>query len=252
MRTAIALSATAALLLTACGAERDDRAVTVERTDTATAGTAATADPTQETASTETVAAEPEPAAGRSLTQEQLHQALPAVTDLPTGWSVVADGDDAADEDVDSTVSPPECQVVFDALGERDAEPVSEAAVDFGRGELGPFLDVSIASYEEPVEPGRLQAAAEALSTCPDFTVEDPEQTVTFSASALSFPNLGDETLAIRLSGEVDDFDVSADQVLVVVGANVVSLTSLSILDNDPAALEAAARAAVDGLAEVG
>ena len=110
---------------------------------------------------------------------------------------------------------------------------------------------MSIASYEEALEPGRLQAAADALSTCPDFSVEDPEQTVDFSAAALSFPNLGNETLAIRLAGDVDDFAVTADQVLVVVGANVVSLTAISLLDNDPAALEAAARAAVDGLAEV-
>lgn len=251
MRTAIALSTAGVLLLTACGSQRDDRAVTVERSDTPTTAAEATGSTPEPSASNEEVAA-PDEAAGRSLTREQLEAALPTIQDLPTGWSVVAQGDEALDDDdVESTVSPPECEAVFDALGEQDTEPVAEAAVDFGRGELGPFLDVSIASYEEALEPGRLQAAADALSTCPDFSVEDPEQTVNFSASALSFPNLGDETLAIRLAGDIDDFAVTADQVLVVVGANVVSLTALSLMDNDPAALEAAARAAVDGLAEV-
>ena len=239
-----------ALAITACGVEREQQAVTVART------TEPSAHATEEQSAAAAIEpqpsapAEPKSAAGRSLTEEQLRAALPTVQDFPSGWSQ-EQVDETEDESQDDVVTPPECQAVFDAMASDDVEPAAEVTAEFAQGPLGPFLTVGISSHESDVDPSHLDSAVEALGSCPQFTVTDSESTVDFNVSPLSFSNPGDRTLALRLDAETEDLELVVDQVLVIVGANVVSLASAGFETIDAATLEALAQTTVAKLAEV-
>lgn len=240
--TAIASVATSAVLaLAGCGEDAPTQAGTIDDPSGA-AGNSETsgrqADKGQEDADLS--------AAGERLTKAQIKAAIPPVGVLPAGWSVDPEetltGDDENDES-DDVVRPKRCAVVFESLDELDAtEPAAEGGVTYMAGMLGPFLGVEISSYEDEVPDDQFAQVLGALGKCPKFSVDDGESVAKFQATSLSFPNYGEESLALRMTGTADDFAFAMDFVAIRVGHNIVGLTQMGI--GGPAAIAPLKRAA--------
>ena len=169
------------------------------------------------------------------LTAEQAQAALLTVDDLPTGWTVEASG--PAVEEPATTTEPPACAALFEGL---DAvPPVAEAEATFSAGPLGPVIEQAVAGYDTPAAP-LVEAAASAFDQCSQLTsIDAAGQRTELTAAPLSFPELGDATLALRLVGEVEGLAVTADAVYVAVGDDAVYLVSAGLVPLPGPELEA-------------
>lgn len=242
--SAVALAA--ALTLAGCSNSPPDRAETVGESSADTGESAPEASPETEEVELDTV--------GRELTSEEAKAALPPVSALPTGWSVdpenTLNDDSESDAESEGTIQPAECQTIMDDLSEeQDQEPTGEASTTYTAGMLGPFLGVEINSFADEVPEDSFKKVLDALSTCSEITSTEDGTTTTFKISSLSFPNLGEESAAIRMSGESEGMAVGLDMVVIRAGHNIVTLSQASVggaTGSD--ALEKAARTTVTNM----
>lgn len=167
--------------------------------------------------------------AGRLLSSDEIAAALPTVKDLPKTWARDTESENDEDDDDEDTIEPERCEELFgDDLDELD--PEAEATRAFKADDFGPFLSVDVATYEEEVPDDLLDEIAAALSECKEFTSTDSDgEQSTAKAEALSFPNLGEETLAVRMTIETEIFPVAIDLAMVRIGHNMVLLSNASI-----------------------
>lgn len=235
MRSIAPIGAIALLLLAGCGEERATRAETVDEPSSPVTAEAA-----------ESEAPEPDDAAGDPFSQEQVEAALLTVQDMPTGWSEDTSGDE---EDSQDTTEPAECAQIFDAMLWEQQDPVAKADVDFTAGGFGPLLSQSIASFDDPTAEA-LAGITDALNQCPEFTSVDADGVRSdVTATALSFPNVGDSTVAVRLNFTAEDFDVVFDVIVVSIGNNSMTLVAGGLTPVDATDLEELARAGVSKIA---
>ncbi|MFG1913117.1 hypothetical protein [Kribbella sp. NPDC048928] len=177
-----------------------------------------------------------------TLSAAQAKRALLTLDDMPTGWSQEKPDPGSDDE----TVTPKRCATVFDALGDRD--PLSEAEASFSAGDLGPSLDHTVSSWPKS-QVQALKAITQALRQCPKFTSTSKDgSSATFEATGLSFPNLGDRTLALRLKGKTDGIGVVVDVVYIAKGNNTVVLIASGLQPLEGATFEKLARTAIGRL----
>lgn len=212
-----------------------------ERADTlpGAVGGSPTAVPTKASQQPPTVPAVPK---ASTLSAAQAKRALLTLDDMPTGWS--QDKPDPADND--DTVTPKRCAAVFDALDGHD--PLAEAEASFSAGDLGPSLDHTVSSWPKS-QVQALKQITQALQQCPKFTSTSKDgSSATFEASGLSFPNLGDRTLALRLKGKTEGISVMLDVVYIVKGNNAIVLMASGIQPLDGATFEKLARTAISRL----
>jgi hypothetical protein len=189
-------------------------------------------------------AGEPEDVAGEALNAEQAEAALLTLEDLPTGWTV-----DASEEtDSEDTTDPAECAALFDSLNEA-ADPVAEAKANFtAGGGFGPFLVHDVTSHESDLT-DHIGEIVDALDQCPEFSMTDAEGVTTeLTTAPLSFPNLGERTLALRIQGSTPDLDVAFDVVWIAIGQNGITLVAGGILPMQGAEIEDLATRAVHKL----
>ncbi len=183
-----------------------------------------------------------------ALTEKQVKRALLTVDDLPAGWSADAAPTDTS-SDSDSTITPPQCGELFDSLANTQ-QPVAKATADFTAGGIGPLLSHTVSAFESEVAE-RLERITKVLAECPAFTSRDGKKATTFEAAALSFPNLGDRTLALRLNGATQGFDVVMDVIVIAAGGNGVSLVAGGLTPVPGATLQEIAKTAMTKLADV-
>jgi hypothetical protein len=230
MRTVLTIAAVVVLAAGCGGDDPPERADTVEgASPSATEGDEAP---------------EPEDGAGEALNAEQAEAALLTVEDLPTGWSV-----DASEvTDSEDTTDPPECAALFESLSEA-ADPLVEAEANFRAGGVGPFLLHSVTSHEFDLT-DHLGKMADALDQCPEFSMTDAEgvPTTEINTAPLSFPNLGERTLAVRIQGSTPDLDVAFDVVWIAIGQNGITLIAGGVLPMQGSELEDLATRAVQKL----
>jgi hypothetical protein len=225
-------------LATGCSEERPDRAVTVE------GGESTSADSEEENHA-------PEATAGDPLTEAQIKAALLTVQDMPTGWAGQKPEPEGDDNDV---IEPQECQAALDAIEDMTGgKPKAKGNAAFNKG--GPFgvtIEQGIESYADEIPDGALQKVAATFSKCPEFTSTDAEGTKTeFTVSALSFPNLGDQTLALSLVGTSEGFTVYLNAVSVVMGHNTVGIVGGGLVGMNAEELETITRKAVEKVEKV-
>lgn len=241
-----AVALVAALTLAGCSDSPPDRAGTVGESSADTGESAPEESPETEEVELDSV--------GRELTNEEAKAALPPASALPTGWSVdpestLTDGSES-DAEPEGTIEPAKCQAIMDDLSEeQDQEPTGEASTTYTAGMLGPFLGVEINSFADEVPEDSFKKVLDALSTCSEITSTEDGTTTTFKISSLSFPNLGEESAAIRMAGESEGMAVGLDMVVIRAGHNIVTLSQASVggaADSD--ALEKAARATVTNM----
>jgi hypothetical protein len=80
----------------------------------------------------------------------------------------------------------------------------------------------------------------------PKFTSTTKDgSSATFQASGLSFPNVGDRTLAVRLKAKTDGIDIVVDVIYIAKGNNGIALLVTGLQPLGGATLESLARKAV-------
>ena len=228
----VAVPALAIALLAGCSSS-PERAVTV--------GQASSNPPTQQTS------AQPKPhGAGDELTAAQARAGLLSVTDLPTGWSAATNFPPSTNN---STVTPAVCQTVFDKLdpakGATKAKVKATASFTTG-GALGQQLTMDIASFDAENQAAKIQAVADALTKCAHVTVTDAKGAkAAMDMTGLSFPNLGDQTFAFRVTAKSGALTIVVDLATVAIGHNFVTFTTAGLQPLPGADLEKIARAGV-------
>lgn len=163
------------------------------------------------------------------LTEDEIAEALLSLEDLPSGWTVSEDtSEDIAGE---ATIDNPKCEE-FNAILEDDSEVegLSEGDVAFSQGDWGPFLNQTIASMEGNEIEKAFSAFSHALSACDGFTeTKDDGSKVEYKLQPMSFPDLGDDSLAFTMSADADGFPFELDAVVVRVDQNLVLMASAGI-----------------------
>jgi hypothetical protein len=212
--------------LAACSGEDegDDRADTLESTTSTT--------PQEDTPTTEDASVDPS-------------AALLALEDLPTGYSVEPDDDDEEE-------TPTGCQQLR-ALDEANGEPLAKAEVTFAAGQFGPFINHQVSVLTEGTAEGQFEEFRSAINqpSCQEFTDETEDgQTATYTLRPLSAPALGDQTVALRMTGDEPAFNITYDFVAERIGDTVsfLGVASVPVLGGGPPSLEPLARRADEKL----
>lgn len=174
------------IVIGACGGS--ERAATILLTATPVETSTAPAEPTANPKTSSPAATAVE---GDELV-ERLPEALLALEDMPAGWTVRVIVDD--EEDDGSTI----CGV---ASGQFSRDAFARFTADFQKAEFGPFLD-QVVDYFPEGEAERVMAEfSDAFRSCTEWTVIEEDGTeTTWRLGPLSFPKIGDETFAFRMS----------------------------------------------------
>jgi hypothetical protein len=167
------------------------------------------------------------------LTSKQIKKALLTLDDMPSGYSedpdLVSDDDDSEDE---VTKGSPQCKKLMSAIEEEDEKPFGEGDVGFKESDFGPFIMESVASHEGDLIKDSMGELREAFSTCKKFESTDAEGAVTkFTVAEMSFPELGDDTVAVKMSGKESSFGFTFDFNLVAVRVdqNVILMVNFGV-----------------------
>lgn len=182
------------------------------------------------------------------LTDAQVKEALLTVDDMPSGWTVSPDDDEDDDSDSETDATSPECKKLAAVMDEDDtSESFGEGEIEFQESEFGPFLSESVSSEEGDEVEKSMNSFREAFETCDSFTQTDDEGVKTeFKISDMSFPDLGDDTIALKMSAEAMGIPVDIPLVVVRVDQNVILLASVGLGEGMSSAdLEKVARTAV-------
>ena len=230
-----------ALLLSACGGgDENGRAQTITSPATATSQTAtdrasAVGTPAQ---SAQTSASTPAPTPVRGALE--VRKALLTLEDMPTGWSVKESKPSESTGEI---------------CGKKVFEVVSTAKADIDF-EKDAFTTVTqaIRAYDSGEAKQGLDNALKVFETCKEWTDTAKDGSVTtYKLTPLSFPKLGDQTVALRLNlsnppvvAQVDAVYVRRGDVVIIVG---YTAGGLGVARGDPEALERIARKADERLA---
>jgi hypothetical protein len=156
-----------------------------------TSAPTATAQPTLEPTATLSPVAEDTPTAppDQNGDDSDLERALLTIEDFPAGWVVIDFPDSGNDDD-----SPFVCDVPdpSDVVGHG-----AEADAAFQGGDLGPFYYYAIRAFASADDAEIVMQLLREGLTCQEWEDEDG---LVWMVSAVDFPEIGDETLAYRLS----------------------------------------------------
>lgn len=202
--------------------------------------------------------------AGRQLDEDALRDALPKPRDLGAAWNKDTSGGATADSATVGDFEPQRCARLSAVGPQWDSMEVLEhgsSDLDYVRtrdagSSSSDYLGLSVTSYTTPYPDALLDLKAEALDDCQNFKVRDTGGIWDdYTQEDLSFPALGDHTVAFRVVARIplgDDVIVATtDSVTVKVGHNLVHAQYTS-LDGIPEAgiTESAVRQSIAGLEE--
>lgn len=196
---------------------------------------------------------------GRPMDEGGLRAALPSAGDVGDGW--VDDEQMTISEAEAGDVTPTSCAPLLQKGPGWDEVKRTERArvqVNFARADNPPppgserhHLGTWVYSFDDPY-PSRLFDEAGALvAECPtfDFRQTDTGNTSTYEVEALTFPALGDRTVAFRLQIQQTLETITMDFVVIKVGHNTVSVANGTYNGTpDTAVTERVARSVLSGL----
>lgn len=122
---------------------------------------------------------------------ESLAEALLTVDDLPDGWYPAA---------IDQPTSRPS-EAAIDICGHDtspDTRPVAQASASFGKDM---FLNQTLRSHELADAVAQMRQVAKAVASCSTWEQASNGQPMTWQLEHLDAPDLGDESVAIRIAG---------------------------------------------------
>lgn len=255
----LALVAIVALLVSACGGSDSEVATatiappvatqapteqpTESAVDSATATTPAESSATVPVAEAATATIEPTataeeseaPANPTTPISADLEKALIKLSDLPTGWTADTSIDDSSDDE------PGVCNMLS-INAEHPAARKAEAS--FTGGQLGPFLNQLIAEYNDDEAEIAIQSGRDAIA-CGSWTDGDG---VEWTINEMSFPDVGDEKIAIKVTGTSDGFAITAEMIVIRDGNKLISVTHSGLGSVDSSLTEQVVRTSLDRL----
>ncbi len=190
------------------------------------------------------------------LSETQIKKALLTIDDLPSGFS--KDPDLALDEEGsadDVTQGTKQCRDLLSALNDENrGKPFGEGQVGFKEGDAGPFIEEQVTSFEGSTIKKSMATLREAFASCKEFQTKDSEGVVTeFTVAPMTFPDLGDDSIAVQL-GAIEssvDFEIAMSLVVVRVDQNVVLLGNYGLGSGlGGGKFESIARTAVDKVSQ--
>jgi hypothetical protein len=187
----------AAIALTACGGENDQARTVPEPTPTAKSTVEA---PTSSDESGSTDEAPP----------VELESMVLTLDDMPSGWTTAPEllSDDGAPGTTFCGIDEAEIDVPDDAGASVDAA--------FKQSDFGPFVFHTVGRLGDAGEAtAALDRMLDAASQCSEWTETDDQGVeTTWSITPLSFDNVGDDTIAFRLSSDAEGMPVTVDLVM--------------------------------------
>lgn len=176
---------------------------------------------------------------GSDVSEEDLTGALLALEDMPSGWSVEPPDED--DEDDDATfcdAAPLAEEIDADATAERD----------FSGGEAGPFFTQLLSSMDEDEAENGMDYIRDSFD-CGEWT--DPEDDTVWSLAEISFPDMGDDTAAYRLSTTAGIFTANGNVIIVRDGGLLLMVVHVAIGNLDSELTEELTQKALDKAQDV-
>lgn len=243
--------ACAVLALAGCGStpQRADTSSGAATPPSASSPSAADAPAASESAPASSDS-DPAKVSGDALSQAEARAALLTVQEMPTGWSKDAN---SKESDTDTKVSPASCQKEFDAMDAKagDDKPASKARVTFTQGGMaGPTLEMSVESYAKERRDDWAKDATKLLTKCSHLTLTDPDGTrASVDFVPMSFPNLGERTVALRMKVKTQGIEAVADLVAVATGHTMTSFATAGLQPVPGTTLEKIARSGMAKLA---
>ena len=174
---------------------------------------------------------------GSDASEEDLTSALLTVEDMPSGWTI--------DDNVDDAI-----QVCNAALFDELIDPDAEAKRHFTTGETGPFLTQHLAAleYEDDAIDG-IDRIREAFG-CGEWT--DASSGTTWTISETTFPDLGDETAAYHVSSTgTDGVPTNGTAVVIRDGGVILLVVHVALGELDSSVTEELTREAFDKAREL-
>ena len=170
-------------------------------------------------------------------TAATLKSALLTVQDFPTGWKTtpVSDSESEASGDCGDRLEAfddahPDSKIKAEAAFESDSDEIDE--------ELMAFTDIDALTAD----------VAEYISIirgCTTIELQVGDDEVKLSVSELSFPRLGDESLAYSATGKIDGVSIELNLVMVRLGPVLLQLTQSGVFSADAEFLSEIATKAV-------
>ncbi|MBN1092312.1 hypothetical protein JKP75_06870 [Blastococcus sp. TML/M2B] len=199
---------------------------------------------------TESGAAGQESSPGDVLTAGQLSTVLLSPADLPEGYVLSSSTDDEEEDDTDFGTS--ECAAALEAgIGDDDdSDVVAEVERSFDAGEEAiSSLSQSVSSNEdEDALADALDELKGIIDDCDELTFSADGVPVTLSISTLDVPEHGDDTLGIRMRGQVSAFPIEFALGFNRLGHNMHSVFVGGLGEADVPALRAAMDAGFEKL----
>lgn len=180
-----------------------------------------------------------------TLTKSELKSVLLSIDDMPTGFAVDPDPSDDEDDD-DFASGDPGCKELIES-SDHDKNTLADQEASFTQGDFGPFVSENVSISKQGTAADKFEDARDGLAKCKSYVAGEGDDAAKFKVGAMSFPNLGDETLAYQFSGEASGFPFTGHLVAVRLGDNIVFLSGVGIGGSavDPSSLEKIARTAV-------
>lgn len=176
----------------------------------------------------------------RTLTAEQARSALLVAADLPTGW--IAEPDTGAPKK-DSSGDYDQCPA-YDAVMQRVSR-ADDVSAEFTAPD-GSDVSEALLPLAETDAQGMLADFSEAVTACKKLTTQmDSGVAFDMYFTALSFPQLADETFAFRTTATVFGRTVNLDMAVVRRGGVLVFIVQQAGEAIDTALTEEVARRAV-------
>lgn len=164
------------------------------------------------------------------LTQEQAEAALPAASDLPSGWHDDPGRSTATDQLSGRATDPVECGGLLEAIPLSGTDAGVSAVAAFSHDRDGVYLGVMVVSYPPGDERGtdEIRAVRDLLTQCQTFLTDEEGTEYEYRASVFSHPQLGDATVAVRLSIPDENYPFTGERVWVTDDNHVVGVVSFS------------------------
>lgn len=159
-----------------------------------------------------------------NLTKAQARGALLKLADLPSGFS--EDRSDDESSDVEFKSGDKACHDFVDAVYPHDDAPVKVDRT-FLKDVTGPFVLSGISVRDLKEAEDQMTTAIASLDSCERFVDGSDNSRVTIAP--VSFPKLGEQSIAFRLVNKGADFEFTATLVSVRLGGNIVSVGDASI-----------------------
>lgn len=198
---------------------------------------------------------------GRPMDEGGLRAALPSAGDVGEGW--VDDERPTVSEAQAGDVTPSSCAPLLQKGPGWDKVQRTERArvqANFARADNPPppgserhHLGMWVYSFDDPYPSRLFDEAGELVAECPsfDFRQADTGNTSSYEVEPLTFPALGDRTVAFRLKIQQTLETMTMDFVVVKVGHNTVSVANGAYNGTpDTGVTERAARSVLSGLEE--